>query len=51
MSLSSVVLRIGHYHYLRDDILGEGSTGKVYLGKYQHMKVLTKEHQQRWLSN
>ena len=47
MNLSSLVLRIGHYHYLQDDILGEGSTGKVYLGKSQHMKALTKEQKQK----
>ena len=32
MKSNSVVFRIGHYHYLKDDLVGEGSTGKVYLG-------------------
>lgn len=32
MNPSTLVKKIGSYNYLKDDLLGEGSTGRVYLG-------------------
>ena len=37
MKSNSAFFRIGRYHYLKDDLAGEGSTGQVYLGNILEM--------------
>ena len=42
-------VKIKHYVFNRDEVLGKGSTGTVYLGIYIFIQVLIQEIIRKWL--